>query len=76
MSSSRNQELNAITTELDAAGLRYEISGGGHRHFKIRWVAPDGKPRTVTAASSSSDTNARWFARAKTRRILRAGGVL
>jgi hypothetical protein len=65
----RNPSLQAVLRELDAAGIRHEVTTGG-RHLRVSWEAGAG-PRVTVVAVSASDHRAPRNARAFVRRQLR-----
>jgi hypothetical protein len=69
----KNDQLEATTCELDAAGVAYTVEKT--RHIKVRWTA-SGKPRMCVMSSTRSDFRATLNARATVRRLLRQDGVL
>jgi hypothetical protein len=69
----RNESLDAVWEELEAAGVHYEIER--HRrntHFQVRFRGADGRPEVVIVASSSANQKSVRDARATIRRKLRA----
>jgi hypothetical protein len=73
--SRRNPAMSAVITELQAAGLDYELSGGGNRHFKIH-TRINGRRQYFVVASSASDRRAALNSRALVRRALRKEGMM
>lgn len=67
----RNEPLNAVTSELDEADIKYEVwQGKRNTHYKVRFQF-NGQSKTVFLPSSTRNWNAVDDARAKVRRILR-----
>ncbi len=65
----RNESLRAVLRELDAAGIRHQVTTGG-RHLQVSWDAGAG-PRVTVVAVSASDHPAPRNALAHVRRQLR-----
>jgi hypothetical protein len=68
-----NPCLEAVTAELDRAGLRYAVHSNGHVH--VTWQHGELRRRVVMSATPSS-SRARWNARSDVRRILRQDGLI
>jgi hypothetical protein len=69
----RNEQLDAVVEELDAAGVRYEVER--HRrnpHVQVRFLGADGHPEMVVLASSTANQKSVHAVRAIVRRKLRA----
>lgn len=49
----KNEHLDAVTAELRAAGVVYEVAHGG-KHLHINWTH-DGHPRTFVVPNTPSD---------------------
>jgi hypothetical protein len=73
--SRRNPAMNAVITELRAAGLDYEVSGGGNRHLKIH-TRINGRQQNFVVAATPSDRRAALNSRAYVRRVLRKEGMM
>jgi hypothetical protein len=67
----RNPCLEAVTTELDRVGVRYEIGTNGH--VFVRW-RHGGSERRIVVSTTPSSNRARWDARGDVRRVLRRDG--
>jgi hypothetical protein len=71
----RNDVLEAITRELEAAGVSHEVREGG-KHLLVRWTARH-LTRTLTVQrGGSGEWRASLNARADVRRMLRRDGVM
>lgn len=68
----RNQELDAVTDQLDLVGINYTIERG--RHIKIKWTA-NGVTRTSIVAATGSDWRGTLNNKARVRRLLRQDGA-
>jgi hypothetical protein len=66
-----NPCLEAVTTELDRAGVRYVVGTNGH--VFVHWRHRGNRRRIVVSATPSSN-RARWNARSDVRRVLRRDG--
>jgi hypothetical protein len=64
----RNDKLAAVTDQLEAAGVDYEIKRG--RHIKVRFSV-GGVARTCLVAATGSDWRGALNNRARVRRMLR-----
>jgi predicted aspartyl protease len=73
--SRRNPAMSAVITELQAAGLSYEVSGGGERHYKIR-TQINGRKQCFVVGTTASDRKAALNNRAQVRRALRKEGMM
>jgi hypothetical protein len=74
----KNTCLEAVLSELNAAGVRSISHANGGRHRQLRWAAPNGDPRVfnVSFGTSASDYRATANARSEVRRMLKADGLL
>lgn len=70
----RNAELDAATSELAKAGLKYRVEKTNGGHIAVIWLHGK-KQRTQFVANSSSDWRAPLNVRANIRRMLRDDGV-
>lgn len=70
----RNEEVEAVFSELRAVGLKGHVEELG-KHLQIAWVLPDGKTRGVVVAKTPSDRRGALNARAQVRRFLREDNV-
>ena len=68
----RNQELDAVVDQLEAAGIEYQVERG--RHVKVRFSV-GGVARTCLVAATGSDWRGALNNRARVRRMLRADGA-
>jgi hypothetical protein len=68
----RNECLDIVIDELNAAGFDFDIRQG--RHHKVVFVL-GGKRRIIVASRTPSDHRAATNTRAFVRRVLRAEGV-
>ena len=68
----RNPELEAVTEQLAALGIKHATEDDGP-HLKVRWWH-SGRPRVVVCAKTGSDWRGPANARALTRRLLREDG--
>jgi hypothetical protein len=64
----KNRSLDAVTYELRAAGISYQIEQG--KHLKIKW-SMNGRNETYVVPRSSGDHRGHKNARAEIRRKLR-----
>jgi hypothetical protein len=74
----KNDCLDAVLSELHAAGVRDISHANGGRHRQIRWTGPNGDVRVynVSFGTTSSDHRSAANARADVRRMLREDGLL
>jgi hypothetical protein len=72
--SARNICIDAVTAEMRAAGITYEITHGG-KHMQVQW-STNGKRRLYVVPRTPSDWRAAQNARAGIRRLLRKEGLL
>jgi hypothetical protein len=74
----RNECLDAVLGELNAAGVRSISHANGGRHRQLRWVAPNGDARVfnVSFGTTSSDHRSAANARSEIRGMLKADGLL
>jgi hypothetical protein len=71
--SRRNETLDAVTAELDAVGIGWDIREC--RHYKVAFVLK-GKSQTIVVPRTPSDYRAPKAARAFVRRVLRRNDVV
>jgi hypothetical protein len=71
----RARELvDDAVTLLRSHGLDAEVTGGGDRHIKVRWL-DQGRRHTLIISQSPSNRHARLKSLALLRRLLRANGT-
>lgn len=66
----RGPELEAVTDELTAAGIDYDITNG-KRHIQVRFTA-NGRANLVICGGNAGDPRAVPNARSRVRRMIRA----
>jgi hypothetical protein len=66
-----NPCVEAVTGELERAGLNYSIHQ--NRHVHIRWTHGNAE-RFIVVSTSPSSSNAPWRSRSDVRRVLRRDG--
>jgi hypothetical protein len=71
--SRRNEVLDAVTAELDAVGIGWDIREC--RHYKVAFILK-GKPQHIVVPRTPSDHRAPKSARAFVRRLLRGNDVV
>jgi hypothetical protein len=69
----RNENLDAITAVLEAAGVTYTLAWG--KHPRVRWIA-GGRARMIVVSRTGSDIRGEKNARCMVRRMLRQDGLL
>lgn len=65
----RNAEMEAVTTEIEAAGLDWQVNSKG-RHLKVVFTI-NGQSCQITVGRTPSDWRGRLNARALVRRVIR-----
>jgi hypothetical protein len=76
MSPMRNEELDAVTEQLRAAGIyHWTIASTGSGHLQVRWQTGGGT-RSCVVAATGSDHKGQHNACALVRRMLKADGLL
>jgi hypothetical protein len=66
--------VHEATAVLGEHGYSADVDLGGAGHFKITWIAHDGRQRLFVVARTSSERRADANARATLRRLLREEG--
>jgi hypothetical protein len=73
----RNEYLDIVRSELDEAGIEYEITSAiGGRHIKVWWVCNGIKRVCVVPGTPSDHYKGLTNKRCEIRRLLRADGGL